>query len=148
MRMFAGTTFVNVDDPPVFGRCLPRCEVTGVNFYETASYRVGGLAPIVGASGVVRNAECGPAPGCCGCVVGLVEVEFIGVRGGTRRPVLDFRPTVGVMVAACAGPATYVAPSWQVVPRRVVSPRGFHGYAPMMGGAVVVPMRMFTGLVS
>ena len=63
MRMFAGTTFVNVDDPPVFGRCLPRCEVTGVNFYETASYRVGGLAPIVGAAVVVRQAESGHVVG-------------------------------------------------------------------------------------
>ena len=48
--------------------------------------------------------------GFCGCVVGrVVEVEFIGVRGRTRRPVLDFRPTVGVIVAARAGPATYGA---------------------------------------
>ena len=65
----------------------------------------------MGAVGVVRNVESGPAAGLCGCVVGrVVEVEFIGVRGRTRRPVLDFRPTVNVIVAACAGPATYGAP--------------------------------------
>jgi len=87
---------------------------------------IGGCAPIMGASGVVRNAESGPAPGFRGCVVGrVVEVEFVGVRGRTRRPVLDFRPTVGVIVAACAVPATYVAPSWQVASRRVVPPGAF-----------------------
>ena len=93
----------------------------------------------MGASGVVRKAESEPVSGCCGCVVGRVEeVEFVGVCGRTRRPVLDFRRTVGVIVAACAGPATYVAPHWQVAARRVVSPRGFHGCAPMMGATVVV----------
>ena len=66
---------------------------------------------MMGGGPVVRNAESGRGLGCCGCVVGrVVEVEFIGVRGRTRRPVLDFRPTVGVIVAACAGPATYGAP--------------------------------------
>ena len=70
-----------------------------------------GCAPMMGAAVVVRNAESGPAPGFRGCVVGrVVEVESVGVRGRTRRPVLDFRPTVGVIVAACAVPATYVAP--------------------------------------
>ena len=109
-----------------------------VNFYERASHVVRGCPPMMGGGPVVRNAESGPASGCCGCVVGrVVEVESIGVRGCTRCPVLDF-PTVGVIVAACAGPATSVAPSWQVAPRRVVSPRGFRGCAPMMGGAVVV----------
>ena len=68
-----------------------------------------GCAPIMGACVVVRNAESGPAPGFRGCVVGRVmEVEFVGVCGRTRRPVLDFRPAVGIVVAA--GPATYVAP--------------------------------------
>ena len=72
---------------------------------------IGWRAPMMGGGPVVRNAESGTSPGCCGCVVGrVVEVEFIGVCGGTRRPVLDFRPTVGVIVAARAGPATYVAP--------------------------------------
>ena len=66
---------------------------------------------MMGVAVVVRNAECCPEQRFCGCVVGrVVEVEFIGVCGGTRRPVLDFRPTVGVIVAARAGPATYVAP--------------------------------------
>ena len=64
---------------------------------------------MMGASGVVRKAESGPAPGFRGCVVGrVVEVESVGVRGRTRRPVLDFRPAVGIVVAA--GPASYVAP--------------------------------------
>ena len=67
-----------------------------------------------------------------------MEVESIGVRGRTRRPVLDFRPTVGVIVAACAVPATYAAPRWQVASRRVISPRGFYGSASMMGAVVVV----------
>ena len=100
---------------------------------------IGGCAPMMGASGVVRNAESGPAPGFRGCVVGrVVEVESVGVRGRTRRPVLDFRRTGGVIVAACAGPATSVAPSWKVASRRVISPRGFHGCAPMMGAVAVV----------
>ena len=65
---------------------------------------------MMGGAVVVRNAECCPEQRFCGCVVGrVVEVESIGVRGRTRRPVLDFR-TVSVIVAACAGPATYVAP--------------------------------------
>ena len=98
---------------------------------------IGGCAPMMGASGVVRNAESEPVSGCCGCVVGrVVEVEFVGVCGRTRRPVLDFRPAVGIVVAAV--PATYVAPRWQVASRRVISPRGFHGCAPMMGAGVVV----------
>ena len=81
---------------------------------------------MMGAAVVVRNAESEPYLGCCGCVVGrVVEVEFVGVCGRTRRPVLDFLPTVGVIVAAV--PATYVAPHWQVAPRRVISPRGFMG---------------------
>ena len=85
-------------------------------------------APIMGPAFVVRVAECGPAAGCCGCVVGrVVEVESVGVGGRTRRPVLDFRPTVGVIVAACAGPATSVTPRWLVAARRVVSPRDFMG---------------------
>lgn len=42
MRMFAGAAFVSVDGPPIFGRCLPRWEVAGVSFYETASYMVHG----------------------------------------------------------------------------------------------------------
>ena len=64
---------------------------------------------MMGASGVVRNAESGPAPGFRGCVVGrVVEVESVGVCGRTRRPVLDFLPAVGIVVAAV--PATYVAP--------------------------------------
>ena len=139
MRMFAGAAFVNVDDPAIFGRCLPRWENMTVNFYERASQVVRGWAPIMGLALVVRDADCGPSLGCCGCVVGrVVEVESIGVRGCTRRPVLDFRPTVGVIVAVCAGPATSVAPSWQIAPCRVVSPRGFHGCAPMMGAGVVV----------
>ena len=51
--------------------------------------------------------------GFCGCVVGrVVEVESIGVRGCTRRPVLDFRPTVGVIVAARAASAT---PMWPLL---------------------------------
>ena len=100
---------------------------------------VRGCAPMMGAAVVVRKAESGPASCFRGCVVGrVVEVEFVGVCGRTRRPVLDFRPTVGVIVAACAGPATSVAPSWQVASRRVISPRGFPGCAPMMGAAVVV----------
>ena len=57
---FARAAFVNVDEPAVFGRCSPRWENSGVNFYETASYVVRGWAPIVGAGAVVRNAECGP----------------------------------------------------------------------------------------
>ena len=58
---------------------------------------------MMGAAVVVRNAECGPSPGCCGCVVGrVVEVESIGVRGRTRRPVLDFRPTVGALLGGYA----------------------------------------------
>ena len=66
----------------------------------------------MGPALVVRNAESGPAAGFCGCVVGrVVEVEFIGVCGRTRRPVLDFRPAGGAIVVACAGPAVYVAPS-------------------------------------
>ena len=40
MRMFAGAAFVNGDDPAVFGDCLPRWEIAGVNFCETASYMV------------------------------------------------------------------------------------------------------------
>ena len=85
---------------------------------------IGWWAPIVGVSGVVRNAEFGPVPGCCGCVVGrVVEVEFIGVRGRTRRSVLDFRPTVGVMVAACAGPATYMGPLGRSRPAGWFHPR-------------------------
>ena len=63
---------------------------------------------MTGAAVVVRNAECGPYLGFCECVVGrVVEVESIGVCGRTRRPVLDFRPAVGIVVAAV--PATYVA---------------------------------------
>ena len=136
MRMSAGAAFVNVDDRAVFGRCLPRWEIA--RFVSTftrppATWSVGkhrllvqaqlsamrslvgpgfrGCAPMMGAAVVVRNAESGPAPGFRGCVVGrVVEVESVGVRGRTRRPVLDFRPTVGVIVAACAVPATYVAP--------------------------------------
>ena len=42
---------------------MPRWEIAGVNFYETASYRVGGLAPIVGAAVVVRQAESGHVVG-------------------------------------------------------------------------------------
>ena len=42
MRMFAGAAFVNVDGPAIFGRCLPRWEIAGVNFCETASYMVRG----------------------------------------------------------------------------------------------------------
>ena len=164
MRMFAAAAFVSVDERAVFGRCLPRWEIA--RFVSTftrppATWSVGkhpllvqaqlsamrslvgpgfrGCAPMMGASVVVRNAECGPYLGCCECVVGrVVEVESIGVRGRTRRPVLDFRPTVGVIVAACAVPATYVAPHWQVAARRVISPRGFHGCAPMMGATVLV----------
>ena len=94
-------------------------------------------APMMGGGVVVRNAESEPVSGCCGCVVGrVVEVESVGVRGRTRRPVLDFRPAVGIVVAAV--PATYVAPRWQVASRRVISPRGFYGCAPMMGAVVVV----------
>ena len=53
----------------------------------------------------------GPAPGFRGRVVGRVaEVECNGVRGCTRRPVLDFRPTGGVSVAARAAPATSMCP--------------------------------------
>ena len=167
MRMSAGAAFVNVDDRAVFGRCLPRWEIA--RFVSTSTrppatwsvgkHRllvqaqlsamrslvgpgcgIGGCAPIMGASGVVRNAESGPASCFRGCVVGrVVEVESVGVRGRTRRPVLDFRPTVGVIVAACAVPATYVAPHWQAASRRVISPRGFHECAPMMGATVVVP---------
>ena len=115
---------------PDFRGQAPIVGVSGV--VRNAEFRprsvVRGCAPIVGVSVVVRNAESSPAPGCCGCVVGrVVEVEFIGVRGRTRRPVLDFRPTGGIIPVACAGPATYVAPSWRVAPRRVVSPRGFVG---------------------
>ena len=68
MQSFAGAAFVSVDDPPVFDRCLPRWEIAGVNFYETASYMVRGSAPIVGAAVVVRNAECGR------------DKEFVGDR--------------------------------------------------------------------
>ena len=39
-RMFAGAVFVNVDERAVFGGCLSRCGIAGVNFYETASYMV------------------------------------------------------------------------------------------------------------
>ena len=60
MRSFAGAVFVNVDGPAVLGCCLPRWDIAGVNFCETASYVVRGWAPIVGAGAVVRNAECGP----------------------------------------------------------------------------------------
>ena len=42
MRMFAGAAFVSVDERAVFGRCLPRWEIAGVNFCETASYMVRG----------------------------------------------------------------------------------------------------------
>ena len=42
MRSCAGAVFVNVDGPPVFGGCLPRWEIAGVNFYETASHVVRG----------------------------------------------------------------------------------------------------------
>ena len=42
MRSFAGAVFVNVDERAIFGRCLPRWENSGVNFYETASYMVRG----------------------------------------------------------------------------------------------------------
>ena len=62
-----------------------------------------------------------------------MEVESIGVRGRTRRPVLDFR-TVSVIVAACAGPATYL-PS----PLTARLPPG--GYAPGFVG--VHPSWMF-----
>ena len=98
---------------------------------------IGGCAPMMGGGGVVRKAESGPASCFRGCVVGrVVEVEFVGVCGRTRRPVLDFRPAVRIVVAAV--PATSVAPSWQVASRRVISPRGFPGCAPMMGAVVVV----------
>ena len=83
---------------------------------------------MTGPALVVRNAESEPASGFRGCVVGRVlEVESVGVRGRTRRPVLDFRRTVGVIVAACAGPANSVAARWQVAARRVVSPGVFMG---------------------
>ena len=49
--------FVTVDERAAFGRCLPRWEIAGVNFYEKASYVVRGCAPIMGAGVVVRNAE-------------------------------------------------------------------------------------------
>ena len=42
MRSFAGAVFVNVDEPAVFGDCLPRWDIAGVNFCETASYMVRG----------------------------------------------------------------------------------------------------------
>ena len=42
MRMFAAAAFANVDERAVFGDCLPRWEIAGVNFYETASYIVRG----------------------------------------------------------------------------------------------------------
>ena len=134
MRSFVGAAFVNVDDRAVFGDYLPRWEIA--RFVSTftrppATLSVGrhrllvqaqlsamrslvgpgfrGCAPMMGAAMVVRNAECGPYLGCCVCVVGrVVEVESVGVRGRTRRPVLDFRPAVGIVVAAV--PATYVAP--------------------------------------
>ena len=47
---------VKADESAVFGGCLPRWEIAGVNSYETASHVVRGEAPIVGAYGVVRNA--------------------------------------------------------------------------------------------
>ena len=66
---------------------------------------------MMGVAVVVRNAECCPEQRFCGCVVGrVVEVESIGVRGRTRRPVLGFRPTVGVIVAACAAPRDLCGP--------------------------------------
>ena len=40
MRLFAGAAFASVDDPAILGRCLPRWEIAGVNFCETASYMV------------------------------------------------------------------------------------------------------------
>ena len=124
---------------PGFRGCAPMMGAAVVVRNAECGPGFRGCAPIMGASGVVRNAESGPAPGFRGCVVGrVVEVEFVGVCGRTRRPVLDFRPTVGVIVAACAGPATSVAPSWQVASRRVIPSRGFHGCAPMMGAGVVV----------
>ena len=60
MRMFAGAAFVNVDDPAIFGRCLPRWENMTVNFYERASQVVRGWAPIMGLALVVRDAESNP----------------------------------------------------------------------------------------
>ena len=105
---------------------------------------------MMGDAGIVRNAEWGPAPGCCGCVVGrVVEVESIGVRGRTRRPVLDF-PTVGVIVAACAAPprdlcgphlTAHLPPGGvaPVVPQCEGWPgRGIGGCAPILGPAVGV----------
>ena len=93
---------------------------------------------MMGAGVIVRNADFGPIPGICGCVVGrVVEVESVGVRGRTRRPVLDFRPTVGVIVAVCAGPATYVALVGRSCPAGWFRP-GVRGCTPMMGGGLVV----------
>ena len=122
------------DDRPVFGRCFPKSRSSVVSFYETASGRPAPEARLVGVhqqwARVVLSAmrSVDRTPGCCGCVVGrVVEVEFIGVRGRTRGPVLDFRPAGGVIVVARAGTSTYVTPSWQVARRRVVSPRGFMG---------------------
>lgn len=42
MRSFAGAAFVNVDEQAVFGRCLPRWGIAGVNFYETARQMIRG----------------------------------------------------------------------------------------------------------
>ena len=115
----AGISWVCANDG-----CRRGCPQCGVR----PGHGIGWCAPIVGVYGVVRNAESEPVSGCCGCVVGrVVEVESVGVRGRTRRPVLDFRPTVGVIVAACAVPATSVAPHWQVASRRVVPPGVFMG---------------------
>ena len=52
--------FVTVDERAAFGRCLPRWEIAGVNFYEKASYVVRGWAPMMGAGVVVRNAGIHP----------------------------------------------------------------------------------------
>ena len=120
-------------------RLLDHTPVHGVPAIGVPGLVIRGCAPIVGVLGVVRNAECGPAPGFRGRVVGRVaEVESIGVRGCTRPPVLDFRLTGGVSVAARAASATSM---WPLLtghdPPGGLAPR-FRGCPPMVGATVVV----------
>ena len=90
--------------------------------------------------------QCGvrsiPAPGFRGCVVGRVaEVESIGVRGCTRPPVLDFRLTGGVSVAARATPATSMCPKVTGPAPPGGNAPGCRGWTPMVGGVWLSAMR-------
>ena len=91
----------------------------------------------------------GPAPGYRVWVVGrVVEVESIGIRGCTRRPLLDFHPAATHHHGGACCPRDLFGPELTVTPRRWLRPgcpqcgvwpgRETGWCAPMMGGAVVV----------